>query len=70
VVSGSTGFHVVFKPRQCTKTKFAHEGALYFQDDWEINDKVKINAGYTIQPVSDKLGAYKIYTTDANGNHS
>ncbi len=65
VVSGQQD-SVIFKPDNA-QTKFAHEAALYFQDDWEISDKVKINAGIRYS-MFQQIGAYKIYTTDANGN--
>jgi outer membrane receptor for ferrienterochelin and colicin len=43
VVSGRQD-SVVFKPNNA-QIKYAHEGAVYFQDDWEVSDKFKINAG-------------------------
>lgn len=65
VVSGKQD-SIVFNPDNA-QTKFAHEAALYFQDDWEISDKVKINAGIRYSTFQ-QIGAYKIFTTDANGN--
>ncbi len=65
VVSGKQD-SVVFKPDNAQR-KFANEAALYMQDDWEISDKIKINAGIRYS-MFQQLGAYKIYTTDANGN--
>lgn len=65
VVSGQQD-SVVFKPDNA-QTKFAHEAALYFQDDWEISDKLKINAGIRFS-MFQQIGAYKIYTTDPDGN--
>jgi hypothetical protein len=65
VVSG-TQDSVVFKP-QNPQTKFAHEAALYLQDDWDLSDKIKINAGLRYS-LFQQVGPYNIYTTDANGN--
>ena len=65
VVSGKQD-SIVFNPDNA-QTKFAHEAALYLQDDWEISDKLKINAGIRYSTFQ-QIGAYKIFTTDANGN--
>ncbi len=65
VVSGQQD-SIVFKPNNA-QIKFSHEAALYIQDDWEINDKLKINAGIRYS-MFQQIGAYKIYKTDANGN--
>jgi outer membrane receptor protein involved in Fe transport len=67
VVSGKQD-SVVFNPNNA-QTKFANEAAVYLQDDWEINDKIKINAGLRYS-FFEQIGAYKIYTTDANGNRT
>ena len=67
VVSGQED-SVVFKPNNA-QLKFAHEVALYVQDDWEINDKLKINAGLRYSWFQ-QIGPYKIYTTDVNGNRT
>ncbi|CAN5446090.1 TonB-dependent receptor [soil metagenome] len=67
VVSG-TQDSVVFKP-QNPQTKFAHEAALYLQDDWDLSDKIKINAGLRYS-LFQQVGPYNIYTTDANGNRT
>ncbi len=56
----------VFKPNNA-QIKFAHEAALYIQDDWEINEKLKINAGLRYSWFQ-QTGPYKIYQTDDNGN--
>jgi TonB dependent receptor/CarboxypepD_reg-like domain/TonB-dependent Receptor Plug Domain len=65
VVSGQQD-SIVFKPNNA-QIKFSHEAALYIQDDWEINDQLKINAGIRYS-MFQQIGAYKIYKTDANGN--
>ncbi len=67
VVSGSQD-SIVFRP-QNAQVKNAQEGALYFLDDWEINDKLKINAGVRYSWFR-QMGEYKIYTTDADGNRT
>jgi TonB dependent receptor/CarboxypepD_reg-like domain/TonB-dependent Receptor Plug Domain len=65
VVSGQQD-SIVFKPNNA-QIKFSHEAALYIQDDWEINERLKINAGIRYS-MFQQIGAYKIYKTDANGN--
>lgn len=57
---------VIFKPLNA-QIKFAREGALYVQDEWELHPSFQINAGirYTW---FDQVGPYKIYNTDINGN--
>ena len=67
VISGNQD-SMVFKPLNA-QNKYAHEAALYVQDDWEINDKLKINAGIRYSWFQ-QIGEYKIYTTDANGNRT
>ena len=67
VVSG-TQDTVVFKP-QNAQAKYAHEAAVYVQDDWEVSDKIKINAGLRYS-LFQQIGPYNIYTKDVNGNHT
>ena len=57
----------IFKPRNA-QSKYAHEGALYVQDDWDINGKIKINAGIRWSAFQ-QIGSYRIYNNDVNGNH-
>jgi len=59
---------VVFKPNNA-QIKYAHEAAIYIQDDWEINDKLKINMGLRYSAFK-QIGPYKLYTSDDNGNHT
>ena len=65
VVSGAQD-SVIFKP-QNAQNKFAHEAALYVQDDWEINDKIKMNVGLRYSWFQ-QIGPFKIYDTDVDGN--
>ncbi len=67
VISGNQD-SVVFKP-QNSQTKFAHEAAIYVQDDWDVSRKIKINAGLRYS-VFQQVGPYNIYTQDANGNRT
>jgi hypothetical protein len=67
VVSG-TQDTVVFKPLNA-QAKYAHEAALYVQDDWEVSNKIKINAGLRYSWFQ-QIGPYNIYTKDANGNRT
>ncbi len=65
VVSGKQD-SVVFNP-QNAQMKYAHEGALYVQDNWEINSKLNINAGIRYSGFQ-QIGPNKIYITDDNNN--
>lgn len=65
VVSGKQD-SIVFNPNNA-QVKFAHEAAVYIQDDWEVSDKLQINAGMRYSWFQ-QIGAYKIFTTDENGN--
>lgn len=47
--------------------KYAHEAALYIQDDWEISDQLKVNIGIRYSGFR-QLGPYTRYTRDADGN--
>jgi TonB dependent receptor/CarboxypepD_reg-like domain/TonB-dependent Receptor Plug Domain len=65
VVSGSQDT-VQFKPNNAQQ-KYANEAAIYIQDDWDVSDKIKINAGVR-ESAFEQVGNYKLYSTDANGN--
>lgn len=57
---------VVFEPNNA-QAKFAHEIGVYAQDDWEISDKLKVNAGLRFSGFQ-QIGPYTAYQTDADGN--
>jgi len=65
VISGKQD-STVFKPNNA-QVKYGHEAAVYLQDDWEINEKIKIHAGLRYSWFQ-QTGPYKIYQTDENGN--
>ncbi|MEO5944113.1 MAG: TonB-dependent receptor [Ferruginibacter sp.] len=65
VVSGKQD-SVVFNP-QNAQVKYAHEGAVYIQDDWEVSSKLQVNAGLRYS-LFQQIGSYKKYITDPNGN--
>lgn len=65
VVSGKQDT-TVFAPNN-SQIKFANEMAVYIQDDWELNDRIKINAGLRWSGFQ-QVGPYKKYETDADGN--
>ncbi len=65
VISGSQD-SVQFNP-QNAQVKYANEGALYLQDDWEISSKIQLGAGLRYS-MFQQIGSYKIYKTDDNGN--
>lgn len=56
----------VFAPNNVNK-KFANEYGLYLQDDWDISNTIKVNAGLRYGAFQ-QIGPYKRYTTDPNGN--
>lgn len=57
---------VVFSPDNVEK-KYANEYALYAQDDWDLNSKIKIGYGLRFS-VFQQVGRYTAYLKDANGN--
>lgn len=65
VLSGNQD-SVVFTPQNATK-KYANEYALYFQDDWELNSKLKLNVGLRYSRFQ-QVGRYTKYIRDVNGN--
>lgn len=67
VISGKQD-STVFKPNNA-QIKFGHEAAVYLQDDWEVNEKLKIHAGLRYSWFQ-QTGPYKIYKTDDNGNRT
>jgi hypothetical protein len=67
VVSGKQD-SVEFNPLNA-QTKFAHEAAVYLQDDWEISNKWQVNAGLRYS-MFQQVGAFKLYETDTNGNRT
>jgi outer membrane receptor protein involved in Fe transport len=67
VISGKQD-STVFEPNNA-QIKFGHEAALYVQDDWELNEKIKIHAGLRYSWFQ-QTGPYKIYQTDDNGNRT
>lgn len=67
VVSGRQD-SVEFNPLNA-QVKFAHEAAVYLQDDWEISSKWQVNAGLRYS-MFQQTGPFKIYETDINGNRT
>ncbi len=65
VVSGNQD-SIVFEPINAP-IKYAHEAAFYLQDDWEISENLKVNAGLRYS-VFQQVGPFKKYVKDANGN--
>ena len=56
VVSGKQDSRC-FRPNNA-QVKYGHEAAVYVQDDWELNDKVKLNAGIRYSWFQ-QIGPYK-----------
>lgn len=65
IVSGNQD-SVVFTPNNASR-KFAREWAVYLQDDWEINSKLKLNVGLRYS-LFQQTGKYTNYIRDNNGN--
>lgn len=65
VLSGSQG-DTRFEPNN-EGTKYAGESGLYIQDDWELSEKIKVNAGIRYSNFA-QLGPYTIYNRDVDGN--
>jgi len=65
VITGSQD-SVTFEP-QNPQTKFAHEAAVYLQDDWDVTTKFKIQSGLRYS-FFQQIGPYTNYITDINGN--
>ena len=57
---------VIFTPNN-SNIKYAREAALYIQDEWQLSDKIDINAGLRWSGFQ-QVGPYTIYRSDANGN--
>ena len=64
--SGRSGDQV-FNPLS-VNNKFAHEIGIYLMDDWEVNDKLKINYGLRYS-FFNQIGPYTKFNRDANGNN-
>jgi hypothetical protein len=65
VVSGKQDT-TVFEPNN-SQVKYANEYAAYVQDDWEISDRIKVNAGLRWSGFQ-QVGPYQKYEQDADGN--
>jgi hypothetical protein len=65
VVSGQQDT-TVFEPNN-SQVKYANEFAAYIQDDWDLSDKIKINAGLRWSGFQ-QVGPYTKYIQDADGN--
>lgn len=65
VVSGNQD-STVFQPNNA-QVKYAYEAAIYVQDDWDVNDKIKMNVGLRFSGFQ-QIGPYKHYLKDDNGN--
>lgn len=57
---------VVFSP-QNSPVKYAHEAAIYLQDDWDISSRIKLQAGCRLSGFR-QVGPYKEFINDENGN--
>ena len=57
---------VVFEPNNA-QAKYAHEIGVYLQDDWEISERLKVNAGMRFSGFQ-QVGPYTSFVTDADGN--
>jgi hypothetical protein len=64
VISGSQD-STIFAPNS-TQIKWANEFGLYFQDDWELGEKLKFNYGLRWSGFQ-QLGPFTNYNLDLNG---
>ena len=65
ILTGEQG-DTKFEPNNDTK-KYAHEMAVYIQDEWEIAPKLNVGAGLRYSAFT-QVGPYTIYERDADGN--
>lgn len=65
VLTGKQG-ETVFTPNN-ENTKYALDAAVYIQDDWDLSDRVKINAGLRYSRFMQR-GPFTIFERDADGN--
>ncbi|MBZ5856137.1 TonB-dependent receptor [Flavihumibacter profundi] len=65
LVTGRTD-SVDFIPNNAQK-KYAREIGLYLQDDWELSDRLQVNAGLRFSGFT-QVGDYTEYLRDNNGN--
>ena len=56
----------MFAPNNANR-KYANEFGLYLQDDWDVTDKLKLNAGLRYGGFQ-QMGPFTTYTTDSYGN--
>ena len=67
VVSGNQD-SVVFDPKNA-QLKYAHDAAIYAQDDWEISSKIQLSGGVRYS-LFQQIGPNKMYNTDIDGNRT
>ncbi|MBO9201651.1 MULTISPECIES: TonB-dependent receptor [Niastella] len=67
VLSGNQGDNQFYPDN--TMKKYAGETGIYAQDEWDVSDRIKINAGLRYSRFV-QAGPYKIFSTDINGNKS
>jgi hypothetical protein len=65
VVSGNQGDNQ-FYPDNAMK-KYAGETGIYLQDEWDVSERIKINAGLRYSRFV-QLGPYKLFSTNINGD--
>lgn len=65
ILTGEQG-DTKFEPNN-DNSKYAREVALYVQDEWEITDRLNVNAGIRYSGFS-QVGPYTIYERDEDGN--
>lgn len=65
VVSGNQD-SIEFNPLSA-QIKYAHEAAVYAQQEWDLSKKIKVNAGLRYS-FFQQTGPFKLFTNDLNGN--
>jgi hypothetical protein len=65
ILTGEQG-ETKFEPNN-ENSKYARETALYIQDEWDISEKLNVNAGIRYSGFT-QVGPYTIYERDTDGN--
>ncbi|WP_207512685.1 TonB-dependent receptor [Longitalea luteola] len=67
ILSGNQGDNQFYPDNEMKK--YAGETGIYIQDDWEIGERIKVNAGIRYSRFV-QLGPYKIFSKTINGDKS
>jgi hypothetical protein len=65
VLSGNQGDNQFYPDNEMRK--YAGETGIYLQDEWDVSERIKVNAGLRYSRFV-QLGPYKIFSTNINGD--